>query len=263
MKKIMTLGALALGVCSAQAGTVPQIVAPSLTEVPVERHVKQPFSITLGGGLMHEQVTSYSKTDDKTLPSILYGGTLGFTWDLAKTRSLVHSLGCSVGVYRGSQSSSSFQRYNYGNTHPTSGFVSKTWVDAIPITASYNVKYDLTGSVSVFGGVRAGAMIRQTKLDRRDEVTGDWDGTEPDLQIWDGVSSTKVLPMCGIGLGVQAYVTSRVSVFLSYDFAWTFGDDCSTLYNNSGDNVGQWYLKATSRKHRFYGTLNVGATYSF
>lgn len=259
----MTLGALALGVCSAQAGTVPQIVAPSLTEVPVERYEKQPLSITLGGGLMHEQVQAYGPTENKTLPTVLYGGTLGVTWDLAKTRSLVHSLGFSVGVYHGSQESSFFESYKRPLDSPVTTDMTKTWVDAIPLTASYNVKYDLTGSVSAFGGLRAGAMIRHTRLRSHDKTTDGWNNAEPGSHGWDGVSSTKVLPMCGIGLGVQAYVTSRVSVFLSYDFVWTFGDDCSRLYNNSGDNVGQVYLKATSRKHRFYGTLNVGATYSF
>ncbi len=258
----MTLGAFALGVCSAQAGTVPQIVAPSLTEVPVERHVKQPFSVTLGGGLMHQQTTSYSKGEDKVLPTVLYGGTLGFTWDLAKTRSLVHSLGCSVGVYHGSQEHNWIQTGKLPNGKiPVDINITKTWVDAIPLTASYNVKYDLTDSVSVFGGLRAGAMIRHTRARSHDEVTAGWVNKKPTLHDRNGVSSTKVLPMCGFGLGAQAYVTSRVSLFLSYDFEWTFGDDCSRLYSNSGEEG--WYLKATSRKHRFYGTLNVGVTYSF
>lgn len=262
MKTITTLGITVFGTCAAMGGmqAAQPIVAPSLTAPPVERYVALPFSVSLTGGVMYEKVQPFvdGKSGGTNLPSLLYGGTLGGTWDFAKTGAITHSATFSVGYYQGSEQKRHSELFNSGGTLLSGISDSDIDVDAIPLTLSYNVKYDATGSITLFGGIRTGAMIRHTTANGKVQYKG-WSNVVNQDTTWKDASSTKVLPMCGFGVGVQAYITSRWSAILSYDVVWTFGNDCDPL--TSTDK--QWQYKATSLKHRYYGTFNVGVIYSF
>lgn len=260
MNKILFSGMIACGACTAWAGsqTLPQVVAPSL---PLERHVVQPFSMTGSVGLMYEQVGSFKRElgdSYEPLPSLLYGGSVGVAWDYLKTGLFVHSLGFSAGYYAGSQSSWINEYLREGN--PWHDYSIKTDLNVIPVTLSYNVKGDLTNSVVGFFGARGGMMIRTTKIDGSDGESG-WDDAKPHENKWRNVSSTRVLPMCGIGAGVQTYISPRWTFSVSADLLWTFGRDCGQLLQNVGDNPD--FLKSVSKNKRFHAVVNVGVTYSF
>lgn len=261
MNKILFFGIVACGACTSWAGsqTISQVVAPSL---PLERHVVQPFSITGSAGFMYEQVGSFtdkSGASYETLPSLLYGGSLGIAWDYLKTGKAVHSLGFSAGYYAGSQSNGMYEYMRAG--HPWLDFSAKTHLNVIPLTLSYNMKWDLTNSVVGFLGARGGMMIRTTKIDGSDSESENWNPGRPHDNKWRDVSSTKILPMCGIGAGVQTYISSRWTFSVSADFLWTFGRDCGQLLQNVGNNPAA--ARAVTRDSRFYAVFNVGLTYSF
>ena len=70
--------------------------------------------------------------------------------------------------------------------------------------------------------------------------------------------------MLGLGAGMQMYISDKWSLNLSYDFVWTFGKDCDRLNANAGTgDYYDWFPKATSEDHRYYGTISFGVTRSF
>ncbi len=260
MKKNIFLILLGLTLAPAvTAGEAPVMAAPTAPVIVSPRFETQPFSISLKGGLMHTEVGTYGDYDRANVPSLLYGGTLGTNWDYMQKWGFVHSLGFSVGVFQGNHTSSFSQgRSEIGN------IIADDYGDcdvyAIPLTVSYDFKKDISDALSIYGGIRTGAMIRKTNY------SGFYGGDQaPEADItWSGVSSTKVLPMLGLGLGVQMYFSDKWSLNLSYDLVWTFGKDCDRLNANSGTGgYYKWAPKATSMDHRYYGTISFGVTRSF
>lgn len=244
----------------ALAGEAPIMTAPSAPVIVPPRFETQPFNVTFKGGVMHTNVGYYGVSGkSQNVPSLLYGGTLASNWDFMQKWGLVHSLGFSVGVFYGENSSSFNQGYSeFGNNIYTDSMNTEVW--AIPLTVSYDFKKDISDSLSIYAGVRTGAMIRKTT------ANGFYGGEQASMGAveYSDVSSTKVLPMLGLGAGIQMYTSEKWSINLSYDFVWTFGNDCDRLNASSGsEGYDAWAPKATSKDHRYYGTISFGVTRSF
>lgn len=250
MKKTTLLILLGLALAPATfAGDVTIITAENtpIASTPAETQAHpQAFSITLKPGIMHTNTSTlrtatHDTFDAQTTPSLLYGGTIGLNWDLQQSEGLTHTIGLSAGYFTGKDNYSwdilgdavdPYALDEYGTY--------KSEVTAIPVTLSYDLKKDISDSLAIYGGVRAGAMIRKTGI-YFDEVAN---------------STTKVRPMAGVGAGIQMYINDNWSLNFSYDFVLTFGKDAKTM-EIDGMTVDP------SRKHRYYGTIGMGATYSF
>lgn len=236
---------------------------------PVER---QKNCITLQAGIMHSNGTA-----DELVAKRLYGLTLSAERQIAVSANnkYIQTVGCSVGFYTGDENSDyhSAELDMYFNIIdnelvPTFDLgenrrvnVDST-VHVIPIMATYNVMYEATESLYFYAGVRAGVVIRNTSVNvnGRGEmyiIVDDVPYIETaELKIDD--SSTKVLPSLGIGIGMRAYMTERWAFDLSYDFNWTFGDDCDDFHYSDGS-----VLPGTTESSRYYGTVRAGVSYSF
>lgn len=252
----MILAGLALAPASF-AGEQPVTV----TETPVEvasRFDTQPFSITFKAGLMHTNVGTFGNVAGghlsklQNVPSILYGGSIGVNWNLMQAWGWDHTLGFSVGSYTGNETSAQEGIYTYVQSMDID-----VW--AMPLTVSYDLKKDITDSLSVYWGVRSGAMIRRTIANGYSK-----DDENKSERYWNDADSTKILPMVGLGAGVQMYISDQWSISLSYDFVWTFGRDCDRLGATSGsEGYQRWRLKEVSSTNRYYGTVSFGTSYSF
>jgi len=241
------------------AGEAPVMAAASAPVIVPPRFETQPYSISFKGGLMHTKVGMYSYNggDAQNVPSLLYGGTLGTNWDYMQKWGFIHSLGFSVGVFYGNQASNvSYGVLKDGRIVKDDLLDIDVW--AIPLTVSYDFKKDISDSLSVYAGVRTGAMIRKT---RANGFYGSHLGEKKEA-YYSGVESTKVLPMLGLGAGVQMYFSDKWSLNLSYDLVWTFGKDCERLNANAG-TISNYAPYKTSEDHRYYGTISFGVTRSF
>lgn len=260
MKKNTFLILLGLTLAPAvTAGEAPVMAAATAPVIVPPRFETQPYSISFKAGLMHTTASTYGNYDRTNVPSLLYGGTFGTNWDYMQKWGFVHSLGFSVGVFQGNHTSSFSQgRSEFG------GIICDDYGDcdvyAIPLTASYDFKKDISDALSIYGGIRTGAMIRKTSY------SGFYGGEQAGVgeAHWFSEKSTKVLPMLGLGLGVQMYFSDKWSLNLSYDLVWTFGKDCDRLNASSGTgDYYNWAPKVTSEDHRYYGTISFGVTRSF
>lgn len=216
------------------AGEVAGVMQPQTVQASAEaaENSTPSCSIRLQLGVMHNDPNMF-EAGHQFVPTLLYGGSLGFYGKIGETqkgeRIFTQMAGFSVGLYCGTET----VRFDFGDANLNEDFDVKT----IPLMVSYDVMTNLTDAFSINAGVRTGAMIRKTDavFSGRDEGWSD--------------SSTKVLPMLGLGVGAEMYITANTSLHVSYDFVWTFGDDC--------DN------EDLSMKHRYYGTVSIGCSYAF
>lgn len=264
MKKNILMILLGLAIAPASfAGEESSIVEPTVTAPPVvvpSRFESQPLSITFKVGVMHTDVGTYegflSQPEKlQNVPSLLYGGSLSFSWNIMQKWGWDHSLGFSVGVYTGNETSSYYEKETSKNR-----FDIDVW--AIPLMVSYDFKKDISDSLSIYWGLRSGAMIRRSVMNGYDIFHGRTYG--PDEAYWKDSDSTKIMPMLGVGAGIQMYISDKWSINLSYDFVWTFGSDCDWLNATSGtEGYRPWGPREVSKDNRYYGTVSFGATYSF
>lgn len=258
MKKTIILSLLGLAfIPASMAGETPEIATAPVLITP--RYEAQPFSVSVKAGMMHTDVGTYGSEKDllQNVPSLLYGGTIGASKDLMEKWGLVHTIGISAGVFTGYETSS--WSYDAANT---SSYQERFEVDvwAIPLTVSYNIRKDISDSLSIYCGIRTGAMIRNTSANGYTKDTSD----EVLEYNWKDSSSTRIMPMLGAGVGIQMYTSDKWCIDLSYDFVWTFGNDCSRLSATSGsEGYANWAPKETSMSHRYYGTIGFGITRFF
>lgn len=241
---------------------VPNVVPEksAIEELPgdagmVSRSQKYPYMITLQGGLMHTKVGSYS-LGASNLPSDLYGARLGAKWHFAGSGAFSQTAGISVGFYTGNQETSSSWEPGVDAfaDSPLASDHLDVDVDVIPITLSYDVEYELSEKLYIYAGARTGVMIRKTT------VTDSYIFDEGKHRTYDG-SSTKVVPMLGVGFGARAYLSERLSFDLSYDFVFSFTKDCAGF--PSKEYPDKYGLSGVSESCRYYGTVSAGFTYSF
>ena len=249
MKKNLFIALSLLASSVAMAGT------PALDIAPQPAPERSPLTFSITGGIMHTDVdyASYygegnSPADTQTVPSVLYGGSIGVGYVFKKTDTFNHEVAVSIGCYTGEQSFVA-QQFDTTQYPYTAGYGSglSTDVTALPIQAAYNLEYAITDGLSVFAGARAGLMIRKTSV--TDEFL-----YKEDARYTYKEDSTEVLPMLGIGVGARAYITENLSFTLSYDLSLTFGDDC---------DVDEEYYPATNMDCRYYGTISGGFIYAF
>lgn len=276
MKKSATILTL-LASCSAFAGEMPDIIPPA---------EKKTITLSVQGGLMHtdaanatiastfdviKEHTPAIDTNSQMVPTVLYGFTISAEKNLTEPgqSKYFHSIGLSLGYYTG-------EKTNYLNSPVElimSGFEpieqtsqltaqSDVSVDMIPIILTYNLQYEATESLYFYAGVRGGVVIRNTDVSGctawSRNLTSNGQTTTIDINERFDDSSTKVLPTLGLGIGMRAYMTEKLAVDLSYDFGWTFGDDCDDIVGSEGS-----VLPGTSESGRYYGTLKAGVSYSF
>lgn len=276
MKKSATILTL-LASCSAFAGEMPDIIPPA---------EKKTITLSVQGGLMHTDATNATiastfdilkehtpaiDTNSQMVPTVLYGFTISAEKNLTEPgqSKYFHSIGLSLGYYTG-------EKTNYLNSPVElilSGFEpieqtsqltaqSDVSVDMIPIILTYNLQYEATESLYFYAGVRGGVVIRNTDVSGctawSRSLTSNGQTTTIDINERFDDSSTKVLPTLGFGIGMRAYMTEKLAVDLSYDFGWTFGDDCDDIIGSEGS-----VLPGTSESGRYYGTLKAGVSYSF
>ena len=236
---------------------------------PVER---QQNCITLQAGVIH---SSGFNEKFELISQRLYGMTLSAERQVAvsSNNKYIQTVGGSLGFYTGDENSNyhlnaaleNWYTDNKGeHLHSKSGTESTTDVDStvyvIPIMATYNVMYEATESLYFYAGVRGGVVIRNTDVSLKtheDQYENSSTPTSSTVVTYDD-SSTKVLPTLGIGIGMRAYMTERWAFDLSYDFTWTFGDDCDDIIGSDGS-----VLEGTSESNRYYGTIRAGVSYSF
>lgn len=284
MKKstiILTL----LASCSAFAGettTEPDIIPPA---------EKKTLTLSVQGGLMHTDAANATitstfdvfqavapgqriDTNTQMVPTVLYGFTIGAEKNLTSPgqSKYFHSVGMSVGYYTGDKSSyfncpadAYSDHFDPSLTTEQSSVLSAqsdVSVDMIPIILTYNLQYEATESLYFYAGVRGGVVIRNTDVSGRTAwfgtLTQNGQTAVVDKSERFDDSSTKVLPTLGLGIGMRAYMTEKLAVDLSYDFGWTFGDDCDDIVGSEGS-----VLPGTSESGRYYGTLKAGVSYSF
>ncbi len=242
MKK--TLLMLLLGTTSAMAAghsiDIPQTAQSTETK---------PLDITLQFGIMHTQNQDYYIPADKAsmIPSVLYGVSLGTQWEVCAHNNSSHHVGVNVGYYTGEED------YDFSSTVIMTQRVHSS-VDVIPLLLTYNYEYQLNDRISLFAGVRGGAVIRKTSFDN-----SVWDYGEYGKFIVDD-SSTKVLPTVGVGVGAKVAFSENASLELGYDFGWTFGKDCGDIHATTGKTYDDDYY---AQDNRYYGTVKVGFTFSF
>lgn len=284
MKKSITLLAL-LATGSAVAGELNPLTAEPEIIPPAE---KKTLTLSVQGGLMHTDAANASiastfavfnellgdaapkNTNLQMVPSVLYGFTITADKNLTEPgqKRYFHSVGLSVGYYTGSESNcfNSPSCVISGEIKDSSRLTctADVEVDMIPILLTYNLQYEATESLYFYAGVRGGVVIRNTDVSARNTLYLDY-VNDPIMGTINGKaeerfddSSTKVLPTLGFGIGMRAYMTEKLAVDLSYDFGWTFGDDCDDIIGSEGS-----VLPGTSESGRYYGTLKAGVSYSF
>ena len=267
MKKSIVLLSLMTAVSSFAGETGAETIAEPAILPPVER---QKNCITLQAGVMHNSVSGVSKD---LMTQRLYGMSLAAERQIAVSASnkYIQTVGCSVGFYTGDESGDySVTRLDNYLIPATMEIVEQTGAEAfsvvdstvyvIPIMATYNVMYEATESLYFYAGVRGGVVIRNTDMTSKTNVNIYENSKEPvaSADVTYDDSSTKILPSLGIGIGMRAYMTERWAFDLSYDFTWTFGDDCDDIVGSDGS-----VLEGTTESSRYYGTIRAGVSYSF
>ena len=239
MKKNLFVALCLLGAMPAFAG-LPE--APVAAVVPTPAEV--PCTLTLQYGIMH---TDFDETVGpnpaynaryRTVPSVLYGFSIGAQWKIAENEKYSQHVGASIGYYTGSQE----QRWQNWRGDYT---IIDTTVDAYPILLTYNLEYKVNDKLSIYGGVRGGAIVRDTSI--------------KGLSVGDEISDTVVTPMLSVGVGARTFITEKLSFDLGYDFGFSFGEDCGL---SSSDGLPPWAASAGS-DCRYYGTIKAGFSYSF
>lgn len=246
MKKNLFIALSLLSASLAFAGT------PTLTQAPQPEPIEEianPLSVYVTGGLMHTDVDTVNIKggDTQVTPSVLYGVTVGAAYKLMETENFTHEFSASIGWYTGNS------RLTYTDSY--SELINPTRrqhnidVTAIPVMLSYNAVYALTDSLSVYAGVRTGAMIRKTDDDKFYSQVG-----YDDMNEHYKCESTEATPILGVGVGARAYITEKLSFQISYDFVYSIGDDC---------DFGHGDHPATNMSARYYGTISGGFVYTF
>ena len=226
-----------------------------------------PFNFSVKGSVVHTSVGYWDDEDmTQNVPSLLYGITLGGSWDYLEAWGFTHAIGVSLGAYSGNYKSI-WDEGNWWDTK-TGEYTSqilyrdtlKTNVLAVPLTISYDLKKDFSDSLCVYVGVRTGAMLRRTT------ANGFFGGGLAPMAAveYKDVHSTRIMPMVGMGAGIQMFLSDKWSLSLSYDFVWTLGKDSGRLRANSGKaDYDRWAPNQTSERYRYYGTISFGVTYTF
>lgn len=244
------LGAFAANAGDAKAPVTVVDVGPTVDEPDFRPlHQKNPYSLTLSYGIMHTDVGYIDDADtyrDQLVPSVLYGVSLAGKYNVASSENWVHAVGFNAGWYTGSNR---LYAIDVDPDFVIDNASIETSVTAIPLLLTYNLEYRVTERLYVFGGARAGALIRKTEVESGYVANG---------EVSISGSSTKVLPMIGVGAGLRSYLTPNLAFELSYDFGWTLGNDCDGLEYSTGHA-----LESTSQDSRYYGTVKAGFTYSF
>ena len=212
----------------------------------------QSYDLTLQFGIMHTESADYYEPVDKAslIPTNLYGATLAAQWEVASHEDSSHHVGFSIGYYTGEE------QYNISVSGVgfTLNIDSDSSLDVIPLLLTYDYEYHLNDKVSVYAGIRGGAVIRKTSFS---DSTFDF-GEAGKFDVTD--SSTKVLPTVGVGVGANVASTPDLSFNIGYDFSYTFGDSCGKIYAADGAQLNESYY---SGKDLYYGTIKVGFSYSF
>lgn len=229
MKKNLFVALCLLGSTPAFAGLpeAPVAVAPAPADAPCV--------MTLQYGIMHTGFTELSHDAIRTVPSVLYGLSIGAQWQVAQTGDFSHHVGASVGYYTGTQ-----QNRIFGDTFDTD-------VDVFPLLLTYNVEYKLNDKLTVYAGVRGGAIVRDTTL-----AVNSPDGNYQ-------VSDDAITPMLSVGVGARTFITEKLSFDIGYDFGFSFGQDCDfgVPYEQGS------YIDGCTSDCRYYGTIKAGFSYSF
>lgn len=207
------------------------------------------YNLTLQFGVMHTESVDYYEPVDKAslLPTNLYGATIAAQWQVAALNDSSHHVGFSVGYYSGEE------QFDI-SVLPLITINSDASLDVIPLLLTYNYEYHLNDRVSVYAGVRGGAVIRKTSFSN-----STWDfGDVGKYDVTD--SSTKVMPTLGVGVGAKVAISKSASFDIGYDFAWAFGESCGAMQTKSGESLNPIYY---AKDHPYYGTVKVGFTFSF
>ncbi|MDO4752425.1 MAG: outer membrane beta-barrel protein [Akkermansia sp.] len=231
MKKNLFVALCLLGSTPAFAGLpeAPVAVVPAPADAPC--------TLTLQYGIMHTDYTELPYDQLRAVPNVLYGLSIGAQWQVAQTGNFTHHVGASVGYYTGTQQN---RFYNDGPL-----ITVDTDVEVFPLLLTYNVEYKLNDKLTIYGGVRGGAIVRDTKL------------TANELHIEN--SDTSITPMLGLGVGARTFITEKLSFDIGYDFSLSFGEDCDF----SNDYPHDYRAGCGSEGMRYYGTIKAGFSYSF
>lgn len=232
MKKNLFVALCLLGAMPAFAGLpeAPVAVVPAPADAPC--------TLTLQYGIMHTDYTELPYDQLRAVPNVLYGLSIGTQWQVAQTGDFTHHVGASVGYYTGTQQN----RY-----YPYAGFTTiDTDVDVFPLLLTYNVEYKLNDKLTIYGGVRGGAIVRDTTL-----------AASGALKFEN--SDTSITPMLGLGVGARTFITEKLSFDIGYDFSLSFGEDCDF----SNDYPHDYRAGCGSEGMRYYGTIKAGFSYSF
>ncbi|MDO5464843.1 MAG: hypothetical protein Q4F40_07900 [Akkermansia sp.] len=263
MKKSIVLLSLLTAISSFAGETGAVTIAEPTILPPVER---QKNCITLQAGIMHS-----SGAYEETVAERLYGLTLSAERQIAVSANnkYIQTVGCSLGFYTGDEHGDFLHNDFFMITDldenvltwngEKSNFTIDSTVYVIPIMATYNIMYEATESLYFYAGVRGGVVIRNTDVSGKGHIEYQEDNYAPiNADVTCDDSCTKVVPTLGIGIGMRAYMTERWAFDLSYDFTWTFGDDCDDFHYSNGS-----VLEGTTESSRYYGTLKAGVSYSF
>lgn len=241
---------------SAAPAADAEIEAMFDTESIKRRYEREPYIVTIQGGMMHTDADYYNNESKlSNTPSILYGVSIGIKKHVAGNGPFSHTVGFSTGYYSGSEnySYSWITDGSWWSWDEKSHF--ETQVSVIPIMLSYNLEYEVSEKLYIFGGLRGGAFIRTTDVSN----TYIMDGSD-ECRFDD--SSTKIVPMMAVGVGVRTYISERLSFEISYDFGWSFTNDCDKIRCKEYGECGQ-YLSGTGQTSRYFGTVSGGFSYSF
>lgn len=250
-----TLFLMLCGATMAVAGELPADV-PVLPLAPEE---SKPLDLTLQFGIMHTENQDYYEPVDKLslIPAVLYGASLSGQWEVYAQDKSSHHVGLSIGYYTGDENLS------LGSFGITTLRTTAT-IDVMPILLTYNYEYRINDRISVFAGVRGGAVIRKTSFENS---VFDYSAYGMGKYTMND-SSTKVLPTASIGVGAKVAFTENAALEIGYDFGWTFGKDCGDIHARC-DLPGQATQDAIFNKqyyakdNRYYGTVKVGFSFSF
>lgn len=248
MKK--TLLILLLGASAAMAESAPAFTTPEKGSNGI--------NVTLSGGFATTQATENSMlmTNSTIVPRVLYGGQMTVTKDLG-TSFEMHPFGLSLIPAQETQFNAGFTFGCYSGQEnlflsiPGEYLSLKTNVKSFPIALNCGVVHRITDNYHFYYGARAGAVVRRT------EMSGSATYPEND---YDDCSSTKVLPMLGIGGGFRYFVYENLSFDFGYDLLCTFGKDCDPMTSKSGRALNE---DLTGESARYYSTLHVGLNYEF
>ena len=233
MKKTLFVALSALCAMPALAG---------VTDAPVAAVVPAPempdCTITLQYGIMHTGFTENPKDEVRSIPSVLYGFSVGAQWEVAASDKYSHHVGASIGYYLGSQQ----DRYFNEPTDQQTTF--DTEVEVYPILLTYNLEYKVNDKLTLYGGVRGGVIIRDTS----------WHATD-----FAEETDSAITPMLSVGVGARTFITEKLSFDLGYDFGFSFGQDCDFSENYSYTD----HRAGCGSDCRYYGTIKAGFSYSF